>query len=164
MRCNVQQREGYSVGFIDRTISEVYRRCPSFFHGLSVFITRLDSSSDLRSLTKWCAYLEAQQWRPRWINNAVWIPWEGVATLFRDGRTFFGFDSIWLLLHKPTAVVLPKANAFTSDGYNFSKEAPEELFVGLKALGATRYLADGCGLNFACESSDVAAQLLDALT
>lgn len=47
---------------------------------------------------------------------------------------------------------------FTTDTHNFGEIAPDEFLAHFQELGAIKYAADGCGLNFVSqEDSDFTA-------
>ena len=45
-----------------------------------------------------------------------------------------------------------RKGVFTTDGCNFADDVPANFVDASLAMGAIRYLVDGCGMNFACES------------
>jgi hypothetical protein len=65
---------------------------------------------------------------------------------------FVGFDEVYFVKNKPFDMPT-LVGRFTSDGVSFADGLPDALPSNLAALGADRYLADGCGLNFAVDAS-----------
>lgn len=140
-------------GFSALTISDVSKYCPEFFSGMSMLITCLDSTSPVSRLHKWIAMLSQSRYSFEEQNNGVVIFQEDVARILDDGRTFIHFDEVYLF-----AGTVPRESkfnrVFTTDGVNFSEEIPDEFIQHFGYLGATRYLSDGCGLNFVCDSNN----------
>lgn len=94
------------------------------------------------------------------IGTSVWIEASKVATLFREAKTFYGFDEVYLLTSRPDAKIIPR-ESFTADRLTFTKGVPEALASAMTRLNASAYLSDGTGigLNFACDSKGAANKL-----
>ncbi len=152
------KRNGLYCGFIDSNITESYETYPDFFDSYSLLITCLDSAFGPAELPKWMRYLKQTGWDYSVIGKFVWIPSRHVKELFDHGKTFYGFDEIYLLKHYPVGTHLP-ANRYTTDGYNFAEKTPAAFLKSLRQLGAPRYLSDGCGLNFVCKSRALASRI-----
>jgi len=57
-------------------------------------------------------------------------------------------------VHAAALIFAELIKHFTTDGYNFSEEVPTEFLEMFHAFNAVRFLADGCGLNFACDPAE----------
>lgn len=66
--------------------------------------------------------------------------------------SFDGFDEIYLLEEKPREGI---ADHFTTDVVKFNENIPEKFLLNFKKINAKRYLSDGLGLNFVCESLEM---------
>ncbi|MCI0563743.1 MAG: hypothetical protein MN733_35160 [Nitrososphaera sp.] len=144
------------AGFVDLTISEAYIYYPECLTSHGLLVTCLDSTDAVATLDKWLESLSLAKISHEVINRAVYIPQASVSALFAHGKTFYGFDEIYLVQSPPTSI--PEGR-FTTDGFDFGEEIPKEFWEIFDALGAVRYFADGCGLNFVCESRDIAERL-----
>lgn len=153
-----QERGGYFYGFVDLTINEVFKYYPEFFKSLDILITCLDSSPHLPDLTKWMNYLKQTGWHYKMVGDKMWIPSVHVSDVFKQGKTFYHFDEAYLVRGIPGQETLPTRH-YTTDGYDFSEEIPSDFIETFLRLGAVRYLSDGSGLNFVCESLEVAEKL-----
>lgn len=156
------KRDGYYCGLVDAKISDVYDHLPGFFHSFDLLVTRLDSSVSLKDIRKWVEYIAHSGWQYQILGDAVWISSNYVDRVFHEQKTFFGFDEVYLLRGVPKNT--PPGEHFTSDGYDFSKEVPARFIECMTHVGAVRYLSDGCGLNFACESQELADKLASLST
>lgn len=143
-------------GFINSSIPRFYERMPDFFSGHGMLITCLDSNPCPVELGGWQKNLAASGIKHAPIGKSVWIASEDVRAVFRQGKTFFGFDEIYLMRSLPENS-LPKlpGRIFTPDGVQFANSVPKQLVETMLALSSDRYLSDGTGigLNFVCESS-----------
>ena len=146
-----QQRGDYFLGFADLTISEMGRSCPGFFDGMSLLITCLDSTTPDHKLARWMRMLDERNYAAEHMDDGIWIPAERTVRLLAEGLTFYGFDEVYLFKTRPVQQGL-RRGIFTTDGYNFAEVVPPDFVNAFFAMGATRYLSDGCGMNFACES------------
>ncbi len=154
---------GYYGGFIEgATISDVYVEFPEFFDSLHLLIARLDSSQSHNDLSQWLAYVKENFENYVILTNTVWVDQKSVGNLFRDGKTFVHFDEIYLLNNSPVKD-LSVCEHFTSDSSDFSKKVPSAFLEEFKRAGAIRYLSDGCGLNFFCESRTLAEKIFSVL-
>lgn len=146
-----QEYQGRYFGFADLTITEVGKLCPEFFSDMALLVTCVDSTHAVSSLDRWFMALKEQDYVFEVIGRAVWISRENAGGVVRDGKTFFGFDEMYLIQAKVYERDL-KGSVFTTDGFNFGEELPPDFVNQFRCLPAVRYLSDGCGLNFACES------------
>jgi len=148
-----RQTRGYFAGFVDLRIADIAEPCPEFFEGFALLITCLDSSPDVVTLSRWVTYLKSKEWRPLPIGRAVFIPAENTGGLLEDRQTFFGFDEVYLLKEElPRELPHPTDRAYTTDGFDFGESVPDAFWRYFANVGAVRYVSDGVGLNFACES------------
>ena len=150
------------LGFEDLTIAEIGSNCPEFFYGMSMLITCLDSTKTVTKLSKWMQMLHNRKYAAECFDDGIWLPADETMRIFEEGLTFHGFDEIYLFKGRPLLLGSP-ISVFTTDGYNFSENVPPDFINGFLERGATRYLSDGCGLNYACESEQL-VQLIKKLT
>jgi hypothetical protein len=140
--------EGYFVGFADLTISEVAKHFPEFFGGFSALVTCLDSGTELKGYGR-RLQLAHPEWALETINESIWVDGSHVAEFLATRGVLTHFDEMYFLKAKPTAVSVEEI--FTTDRPNFAEKIPSSFVPTMWRFEATRYLADGCGLNFACE-------------
>lgn len=139
------------AGGADITISHVAKCCKDYFEGQYMLITTLDSCHSPAELKLWLEYLKQNKYKYDILGQYVLISKEHVWNIVNDGRTFFHFDEVYLYDHIP--IHLPPINiSFTSDGYLFSEKVPDVFIEQYRNSRASRYLSDGCELNFACRS------------
>lgn len=139
------------AGGADITISHVAKHCKEYFDGQNMLITSLDSCHSPAELVLWLEYLMRNKYNYNIIGQYVWISKEHVWDIINDNQTFYHFDEVYLYDHIPITSPLIDTS-FTSDGYLFSKKVPDMFIQQYRNSGASRYLSDGCGLNFACQS------------
>lgn len=128
---------------------------PEFYAGYGALITCLDSNSCPSEMGQWLRMLADAGIRFQVAGKAVWVDKDNLQKAFHQGKTFFGFDEIYLLASFPLKTPKLPARVFTSDGCQFDKEVPSALLDAMSALGCVRYLSDGTGIgmNVVCESS-----------
>ena len=135
-------------GWADLKLPNVYELFPEFFQGFSMLITCLDSSPGI----DWSGGIDLEnhkKWGTELINKMLYVTEPKFKDIFEDRNTFNGFDEIFLFREKP---FLTPNKYFTTDVANFGNQVPEEFLSYFKTSGAIRYLSDGLGLNFVCES------------
>jgi hypothetical protein len=147
-------------GFINLSISTIIKYYINFFDGLSMLITCIDSNPKVINLSKWMKYLDIRKFNYKIIGNSVWIPQKYISELLIGSKTFYGFDEVYLLKNIPK-IGLIDDNVYTTDGYDFSKCVPDNFLNKFNNIGAIRYLSDGLGLNFGCESIEIVENLKD---
>jgi hypothetical protein len=150
---------GHYFGHLEGSISSLAEKVPEFFSNFSILITCLDSTLDIQTLTKWIDYVKKKECNFEMIGRSMWVPPSFVPEIFQDNRTFFGFDELYLLKHFPKKEIIIE-NTFTTDGYDFSSTIPSDFFHYFQDLEAVRYLSDGLGINFGCESIEIVNSLL----
>jgi hypothetical protein len=148
------QYYGYAEGHID----DIYNAFIGFFKGYSILITCLDSDTNVSGITKWLQYLEESHIPYSVHGTAIFIGERYIDQLFLDKKTFFGFDSLFLCNHVLEPMLVDK---YTTEIVRFDKEVPSSFISGMKKMGAVRFLADGIGLNYSCESSEVANGIIN---
>lgn len=154
--------ENHYLGYIETTISEVYKSFPEFFDGFSLFLTCLDSDTNLSNNKVLLDLLKTHNCEYKVINKSIYLNGINNNFLFESKRIFTHFDEIYFInkdIHKEIKI----PHQFTTDSFNFQNEIPNEFLKLLNETGASRYLSDGCGLNFACESETVAKDLVSHL-
>lgn len=137
------------VGFADLTISEMVKHYFEFFEHRSILVTSLDSEQDLRGYGRWL-HLKKPAWRTQIFGRSIWISEESTSEFLLGTNTLSHFDEMYLLSERPSHYVRLD-QSFTSDRCDFSKDVPQSFVETLNILSASRYLSDGCGLNFACQ-------------
>lgn len=147
----------FYFGFVDLTISKIYKYCPRFFENQHLFITCLDSNEKLSQLNDWIQYIQNKKWQYKMLGNGILL-WPSIEEIFADNKTFFGFDEVYLFDCEKVPACNP-TRRYTTDGFNFSSELPADFVKQFMKMGALRYLADGCGLNFVCESKDLVEEM-----
>lgn len=145
-------------GFIDISISILAQHFPEFFNQLSMLITCIDSNPQVTKLEKWINYIDSKKWNTKVVGSSVWIPSQYVSEILSDVQTFHGFDEVYLLRDFPK-VNFSTEHSYTTDGFNFAKSVPAEFLRRFHNLSAIRYLSDGCGMNFGCESIEIVERL-----
>ena len=150
---------GYYFGHIEGSISSLVEKVPDLYANFSMLITCLDSTSDLPTLNKWIEYIKKKNCNFEIVGKSIWIPPFIVPEIFEDNRTFFGFDEFYLLNHSPKKEIIID-NVFTTDSYDFNSTIPDQFLKYFQELGAVRYLSDGIGINFGCESIELFHRLL----
>ena len=155
---NYQESAGLCFGFCDCKIREFLAEYPRFSASKSMLVTCIDSYPHPARLGKWLQILSDSGVHFEVFGDYVWIPTSDVARLLNSQKVFFGFDEVHFLETRPP--VMPNViERFTSDGVSFADGLPDRLPSQLAALGADRYLTDGCGLNFAVEASSAESVL-----
>lgn len=149
---------GFYSGFTDSSISHVHENLPEYFEDLFLLISCLDSGKDFVTSSKFLSILTSNSLECEILSNCLLISPCNTEQLFRIGKIFTHFDEIYLFKKKPTDI-LRIEQSFTTDGYNFGSNVPNEFIDIFKKVGAVRYLSDGCGLNFACESVELVRKL-----
>ena len=149
-----QSLDRIEVGIADLTIAEVGPLIPDFFALPFAVIGMLDSSN----VTDYEDWITQRTPKARCLGNVIVVPGgNDILTLIRDEDIFYNFDELYLCPTIPKAPSISRH--FTSDRANFGREVPSEFLALFHDLGAIRYLADGCGLNFACESQELVGKL-----
>src|ERR1051325_3754071 len=143
-----QAIDSYFVGLADLTIREIFEHYPEFFQGLSLLITSLDSQQNLLRYGEWLKTNNGH-WDVQIVGHSVWVDARNAKDFLVADNGLSHFDEIYLLRRKPVAEMQIN-EVFTSDRCDFSKIIPPSFIRLVKLLDASRYLSDGCGLNFAC--------------
>lgn len=144
-------------GFVDLNINEVYKFCPEFFDSYGLLVTCLDSDP---KLSMWGHALSSEiedNWDIKVCGQSVWIAAKNVKNAFEDGRVFSHFDEIYFL--KSELEIVPVDEIFTTDRCEFGVNVPKRFLKAFHEIKAHRYLSDGCGLNFGCESIALAERI-----
>lgn len=144
-------RSGIYFGFADISISELAEHYFTFFDSFSLLVTCLDSQPDVASLDKWISHLKNINLEFSVLPDGVWLPAASVPSLLLDRFTFRGFDEAYLLRKEPRFPLGDK-QVFTTDRCKLDKSIPERLLGSFHNLEAIRYVSDGSGMNFMCES------------
>lgn len=157
---NYRKIGDFYFGFVNLSISTITKYYLHFFERLSILITCIDSNPKVNTLSKWIRYLDIKGFSYKIIGSSIWVPSQYVSELLTDSKTFYGFDELYLLKDIPNINFLDE-NVYTTDAYNFSNYIPDNFLNKFNKIGAIRYLSDGLGLNFGCESIDVVENLMD---
>jgi hypothetical protein len=145
-------------GWADMGISYLHKYFPDFFAGFSMLVTCLDSNPRPAELVKWLEMVRSKGWGGKVIGSSVLIPAEHVKDVFENRQTFNAFDEVYLVRSPILARVEITAH-FTTDGPTFVDQIPEDFLAVFHNLGACRYVSDGIGMNFACESLEIVKEI-----
>lgn len=144
-----------------RTISHLQRFVPSFFAGHYLVVTVLDSSQDVRSFifrNGGGKGIDLQFFG----RAAVISPADQDA--FFEGNYLHAFDEMYLVPERAVVRVDIKwVEQFTTDHVVFGDELPGFVPYAMGLLNATRFVSDGLGLNYVCESAAIEAEVLAGL-
>ena len=136
-----------ALGFVPMSIDDIVKFLPEFFDDHVMLITIVDSDKAAERLRH--AYFKSMGVELENFGDAILIRAESLKNLIKQGWTMDGFDEIFLLKEPVTAELPILHTDFTCA--NFNKLVPREFSQKFKALHASRFLADGYGMNFACE-------------
>ena len=142
------RRHGLWSGSCEGRVSEFFEARPDLLAGRSLVIDMLDSSAPVAELTGWRAHLREIGIEPVVVDGRAVIAPGDVATLLAAGRTFFGFDQVWVCRRPPAVGAIP-AGRFSSEVCVFDASLPLALCDLGDADWFVALLADGCGLNVA---------------
>lgn len=150
--------DGYFVGFAELTVGEVVEHYPEFFFGFSILFTCLDSTPELRTFGQ-SLQSKSTKLGIRVIDESIWIDITHVKDFLAAPYTLLThFDELYLLKGpQPAGVSIHQT--FTTDRTRFSEAVPTSFLQAFQLFHATRYLSDGCGLNFACEDSAIVPRI-----
>lgn len=144
-------------GTIDANIRDVIKNYPEFFHLFNGVITCLDSAPKPGTYYK----LEdniLKDIKYTIANGDIWIEKKSIISSL--DRLMCNYSEIYLLPEKPD-VDIQIGDVFTAERAQFIEEIPKEFLRVFKELSAIRYLSDGYGLNFVCESETIAQKLIE---
>ena len=146
-------------GFADLTISEVYSMCKEFFTSLDMLITSIDSDREPgKSEFLIDKFLKKGEHFYKIIGRGIWLPFQDFDDLFSRDGVFIHFDEVYLFEPKTQIITIPE-KTYTTDGTNFSGDIPSHFIDNFKILHAKRFLSDGSGMNFVCESLELVEKL-----
>jgi len=143
---------GLWLGQFEARISDLVSDCPGSLSGCFLAIDILDGASPVASLSRWTRHLDAAGIAWTAVDGRVVIAPEAVPRLVAAGKTFHGFDQVWLCTRVPRVGEIPSGR-FTSDVTSFEKKVPGEVHSLGGQSWFTALLADGCGLNVATSSA-----------
>jgi len=146
-------------GFCYTSISNLYKDSPEFFDNLLLLITCLDSDISLSNKEMLLDLFDKINCKYKIINKSIHVDSENANLVLGNNKILTHFDEIYLLdedIMKEQIIT----GAYTTDGYDFGKEVPVEFINLFTSIGAKRYVSDGCGLNFVCESEAIASNLV----
>ena len=144
---------GLWLGQFEARISDLVTDCPGCLAACFLVVDILDSTSPVAGLSGWTRHLDDAEIAWTAVDGRVVIAPETVPRLVAAGKTFYGFDQVWLCSRGPRAGEIP-AGRLTSDAASFESGVPEPLRSIAGQPWFVALLADGCGLNVAT-SSDV---------
>ena len=145
---------GLWVGQFEARLSDLVSECPGAMSGCFLVVDILDSTSPVASLSAWTQSLDDAGIAWTAVDGRVVIAPDAVPRLIAAaGKTFYGFDQVWLCSRMPLAGEIP-AGRCTSDAASFESGMPKPLRALAGQPWFVALLADGCGLNVAT-SSDV---------
>jgi hypothetical protein len=143
---------GLWIGQFEARLSDLVSECPGAMSGCFLVVDILDSTSPVASLSAWTQGLDDAGIARTAVDGRVVIAPEDVTRLVAAGKTFYGFDQVWLCSRMPRAGEIP-AGRFTSDAASFESGVPEPLRALAVQPWFVALLADGCGLNVATSST-----------
>jgi hypothetical protein len=151
-------------GKTQSSISQLANNFPSIFEDTGILVTCLDSVVDLSRAVGWFAYLE--KCNLHFVRSAVgvYLPDHSATAVIRDGRTFFGFDEIFLVREVPSSDLSPWPEHWTSDRADLSTGVPSSLWDAYSRIGAQAFFADGSGLNYLVTAENKMAQFSNYLS
>jgi hypothetical protein len=132
-------------GFMSGCIADVYDNVPEFFAGMNILFTVLDSGID----TFYVPDGQANGDVFANVNGRLFVRADAVAE-FVEHVPFIEFSEVYLIPvfdPPPTYEILEK---FTAEACNFNELIPRSFLSMFSKTGASRFLADGCGLNYYC--------------
>jgi len=150
---NFHHEVGLWVGRFEARICDLVSECPACLAECFLVVDILDSSSPVAALSGWTRGLDEAAIAWTAVDGRVVIAPDAVPQLVAAGKTFYGFDQVWLCSRMPRAGEIP-AGRLTSDAASFEAGMPEPLRAVAGQPWFVALLADGCGLNVAT-SSDV---------
>ena len=150
---NFHHEVGLWVGRFEARICDLVSECPACLAECFLVVDILDSSSPVAALSGWTRGLDDAEIAWTAVDGRVVIAPDAVPRLVTAGKTFYGFDQVWLCSRVPRAGEIP-AGRLTSDAASFESGVPEPLRSIAGQPWFVALLADGCGLNVAT-SSDV---------
>ena len=145
---------GLWFGQFEARLSDLISEFPACLADCFLVVDILDSTSPVAALSVWTRGLDEAAIAWTAVDGRVIIAPDAVPQLVAAGKTFSGFDQVWLCSRMPRAGEIP-AGRFTSDAASFESGVPEPLRAIAGQPWFVALLADGCGLNVAT-SSDVA--------
>lgn len=149
-------------GYCDNSIVNLFKNYYEFFRNFSILITCLDSDINISNKKAILNMLNNIDCKYEVLNKSIFVDSRHVKKVFGVKKIFTHFDEIYLFEGKLDKEIIVN-ESYTADGYNFDKEVPNEFIRLFTDFGAKRYLSDGCGLNFVCESEMVASELIVAI-
>jgi hypothetical protein len=137
-------------GYVNGWIADVYANVPAFFQNINLLITVQDSSTKTDNISE--SFALKYRTDIAIVNGHQFLAARAVPE-FLEASGFVGFDEMYFI---PTFYPLPKYETnkvFTTDRCNFNDSIPQSFLSIFKNCGAVRFLSDGCGLNYYCEST-----------
>lgn len=141
--------DGIAYGNVPLSIFDVVNHLPEYFADLGMLMVCKDSSTDVLAIASGSDHEMWKGFEPH--GNAIWLPPATVALQLENGWNCDGFEEIYLL-SRPAFTLSISDDKFTSEAANFAESIPDKFLERFRATKAVRFLSDGCGLNFACES------------
>ena len=143
---------GLWLGQFEARISDLVTDCPGCLAACFLVVDILDSTSPVAALSGWTRHLDDAEIAWTAVDGRVVIAPDAVPWLVAAGKTFYGFDHVWLCSRGPRAGEVPEGR-FTSDAASFESGMPEPLRALAGQPWFVALLADGCGLNVATSST-----------
>jgi hypothetical protein len=133
-------------GYIDGgCIAHVYSDVPAFFANMNVLFSVCDSNTNTAFVPEgFSPNLDCID-----INGRLFVRAQAVAR-FVEQTPFTEFSEVYLIsVFSPPPIYV--AGKFNTDVFDFNDSIPDEFLSIFKRCGASRFLSDGCGLNYYCE-------------
>ena len=144
--------DGLWFGQFEARLRDLVTGCPDVLRSGYLVADILDSASPVAALSAWTRGLDEAAIAWTAVDGRVVFAPDETPRLLAAGRTFHGFDQVWVCSRMPRPAEIP-AGRFTSDSASFESSAPEPIRGIVAQPWFTALLADGCGLNVATSSA-----------
>lgn len=143
---------GLWFGQFEARLPDLVSECPACLADCFLVVDILDSTSPVAALSGWTRGLDEAAIAWTAVDGRVVIAPDAVPRLVASGKTFYGFDQVWLCSRVPRTGEIPSGR-FTSDVASFEEQLPEAVHALSGQPWFMALLADGCGLNVATSSA-----------
>jgi len=143
---------GLRFGQFEARLRDLVTDCPGCWADSFLVVDILDSTAPVAALTGWTRSLDDAEIAWTAVDGRVVIAPDAKPRIVAAGKTFYGFDQVWLCSRMPRAGEIPSGR-FTSDIASFESGVPEPLRAIAGQPWFVALLADGCGLNVATSSA-----------
>ena len=144
-------QEAY-YGYLSQACIFDLAKLPELFQNHSLLITCLDSTP-----APWESgwpYADQMKWKMETFSNGYWIDQSDVQRVATDMHVFSLYSEVYAFGDNRKPANYDRLKHYTSDGFHFDREVPDDFKRSFLALDADLYLSDGHGLNYACRSKE----------